>query len=238
MTYAVIGGEEVTLNGSPIWVREAVDPKLNANVHSNNKVILNGKKIAIEGFVTYVDIVKIDGDNITIIPNNNPTNKPSHYKVSGVNLPAINVEDYKYLADIIYDGDKQLSGNINLGSQSDPLVIYVAGNLYLDRVTFNGYGIVIAEKEIEIVSNVRSSSPHPDHSKVFIVGGDKFKLNNSSTTLHASVYTKYEVNINAEDALIEGSLATREKNTLNGKRIDMRFKPVYSGLAEMIFGSK
>jgi hypothetical protein len=235
--YAVIGGEEVTLNGSPIWVKESSDPSLNANIHSNNSVILNGHTITTEGFVTYRDKVTIDGDNIKINPNSNPNNKPPHFKVSGVNIPSVNVESYKSIADIVYDTDKQLSGNIDLGTQSDPFIIYVTGNLYLDNVTFSGYGIVLAEKEVDIVSDVRSSSLNPDHSKVLIIAGDKFILNNSSTTLHAAVYAKNEININAEQAYIDGSLATLQKNTLNGNRIDLRFKLVYSGLSEIIFGS-
>jgi hypothetical protein len=237
LTYAVIGGEEVTLNGEPIIVRENVNPQLNANVHSNNEVILNGEKIYVKGFVTYNDNIIIDGDDIRITPNNNPNNNPSHYPVNDIVLPNIEVEDYKSLADIVYNGDKQLSGNINLGSETDPVIIYVGENLYLDNVTFNGYGIILVEDEVEVVSDTRTSSPHPDHSKVLIVSGGKFKLNNSSTTLHASVYAKNEININAEDAAIEGSLATLRKNTLNGNNIKLQYKPVYSALAELVFGT-
>jgi hypothetical protein len=237
LTYAVIGGEEVTLNGEPIIVRENVNPQLNANVHSNNEVILNGEKIYIKGFVTYNDNIIIDGDDIRITPTINPKNLPQHYQVSSVNIPGIDIKDYKSIADIVYDSDKELSGNINLGSETDPVVIYVGENLYLDNITFNGYGIILVEDEVEVVSDTRTSSPHPDHSKVLIVSGGKFKLNNSSTTLHASVYAKNEININAEDAAIEGSLATLRKNTLNGNNIKLQYKPVHSALAELVFGT-
>jgi hypothetical protein len=237
LTYAVIGGEEVTLNGEPIIVRENVNPQLNANVHSNNEVILNGEKIYVKGFVTYNDNIIIDGDDIRITPAINPKNLPQHYQVSSVNIPGIDIKDYKSIADIVYDSDKELSGNINLGSETDPVVIYVGENLYLDNITFNGYGIILVEDEVEVVSDTRTSSPHPDHSKVLIVSGGKFKLNNSSTTLHASVYAKNEININAEDAAIEGSLATLRKNTLNGNNIKLQYKPVHSALAELVFGT-
>jgi hypothetical protein len=235
--YSVVGGEEVTLNGSPVYVTESSDPALNATIHSNNTVILNGKRIAVEGFVTYVDNIIIDGDDITIIPNSNPTNLPSHFQVSGINIPSIEVEDFKSISDIIYDGDKELNGLIKLGTQADPYIIYVSGNLYLDRATFDGYGIVLAEKEIEVVSDVLNSSSNTDHSKVLFVGGDKFKVNNSLTTLQAAIYSKYEININGESIVMEGSLATPRKNTLNGNRINLYYKPVYSGLSEIIFGA-
>jgi len=237
LTYSVIGGEEVTLNGSPIWLKESFDPELNSDVHSNENVILNGHQITVEGFVTYVNNIIIDGDNISIAPNFNPNSIPHHYQVPSVEIPHINVEDYKSMADIVYDGDKQLSGNLDLGTQSDPLIIYVSGNLYLDNVVFNGYGIILAEKEVDVVSDVIDSSPDPDHSKLFIITGNKFILNSSSSTLHATVYAKYEININAEHAFIEGSLASLSKNTLNGNGIDLRFKLLYSGLSELIFGS-
>lgn len=238
LTYAVIGGKEVTLNGAPIMVRESVDPTLNANVHSNENVILDGNRITIKGFATYVENFVKNGDNIKIIPNSNPKNKPTYYKVSPVAIPGIDVSSYKSIADIVYDSDKQLSGFISLGTQSDPYIIYVSGNLYLDNVTFDGYGIVLAEKEIEIVSNVKSSSLNPNHSKVLIIAGDKFKMNNSSTTLHAAVYAKNEINLNATQLYVDGSLATSDKNTLNSDGITVRFKYVYSGLSEIIFGSK
>jgi hypothetical protein len=237
LTYAVIGGKEVNLNGAPIMVRESTVPTLNANVHSNENVILNGNRITVKGFATYVENFVKNGDNINVSPNSNPNNKPSYYKVPKVNIPSISVSSYKSIADIVYDTDKQLSGNISLGTQSDPYIIYVTGNLYLDNVTFDGYGIVLAEKEIEIVSNVKSSILNPDHSKVLIIGGDKFKMNNSSTTLHAAVYAKNEINLNAEQLYVDGSLATQDKNTLNGDGITVRFKYVYSGLSEIIFGS-
>lgn len=237
LTYAAIGGKEVTLNGAPIMVRESTNPTLNANVHSNENVILNGNRITVKGFATYVENFVKNGDNIKIIPNSNPFNKPPYYKVPKVTIPSISVSSYKSIADIVYNSDKQLSGYISLGTQSDPYIIYVAGNLYLDNVTFDGYGIVLAEKEIEIVSNVKSSSLNPDHSKVLIIAGDKFKMNNSSTTLHAAVYAKNEINLNATQLYVDGSLATLDKNTLNGDGITVRFKYVYSGLSEIIFGS-
>jgi hypothetical protein len=237
LTYSVIGGEEVTLNGSPIFVDESDDPDLNANIHSNNTVKLNGKRIGVDGFVTYVDNIIIDGDNITITPNSNPTNLPPHYQVSGVNIYSIEVEDYKSIADVVYDTDKQLSGLITLGTQSDPYIIYVTGNLYLDAVTFDGYGILLAEKEVDIVSNTINSSPDPLHSKVLIVAGDKFIFNNSSSIMEASVYARNEININSNDGTIEGNLATLRKNTLNGNGINFYYKPVYQGLSDIIFGT-
>lgn len=237
LTYAVIGGKEVTLNGAPIMVRESTVPTLNANVHSNENVILNGNRITVKGFATYVDNFVKNGDNIKVSPNSNPNNKPPYYKVPQVTIPSISVSSYKSIADIVYDSDKQLSGYISLGTQSNPYIIYVAGNLYLDNVIFDGYGIVLAEKEIEVVSDVKSLSLNPDHSKVLIIAGDKFKMNNSSTTLHAAVYAKNEINLNAEQLYVDGSLATRDKNTLNGDGITVRFKYVYSGLSNIIFGS-
>lgn len=235
--YSIIGGEEVTLNGSPILVKESSDSAPNANIHSNNTVKLNGKRIGIDGFVTYVDNIIIDGDNITITPNSNPSNLPPHFQVSDVEIPAIEVEDYKSIADIVYDGDKQLSGIVKLGTDTDPFIIYVSGNLYLDRVTFEGYGILLAEKEVDIVSNTKNSSSDPFHGKVLIIAGDKFIFNNSSTTLEAAVYAKNEININGSDAIITGSLATQRKNTLNGNGIYFYYKPVYSGLSDIIFGT-
>jgi hypothetical protein len=235
--YAIIGGEETTLNGAPIVVKEAVNPQLNANVHSNNEVILNGETILINGFATYVDNIIIDGDSIRIMPNSNPDNLPPYYQVSDIDIPVIDVEDFKQFADIVYNGDKELSGVVNLGTQSDPLVIYVTENLYLDNVEFNGYGVIFVEDEVDVVSNAISRSPNPDYSKVFIVSGSKFIMNNSSTSLHAAVYSKDEINVNAENIFVSGSLATLRKNTLNGDRIDVRYKPVFTGLSELVFGA-
>jgi hypothetical protein len=115
--------------------------------------------------------------------------------------------------------------------------MYVGENLYLDGVIFDGYGVIVVEDEVEVVSNVRSSTPNADHSKVLIVAGSKFILNNSSTTLHATVYAKNEISINAENAVMEGSLATLRKNTLNGNNIIMHYKPVSPSLSTLVFGT-
>jgi hypothetical protein len=233
--YSVIGGEEVTLNGSPISVKESTNPFLNANVHSNQSVILNGTRIAVEGFITFNEKLAIDGDKITIEPNYNPNSRTAYYKVPDIEIPSIEVQKYKSLADVVYDGDTKLNGKINLGTNALPSVIYVAGNLYMDNVTFIGYGVVLAEKEVEIISDVKSSTLDQDYTKVLIVAGDKFILNNSNTTLHAAVYAKNEINIIAGKVLIDGSLASLSKNTLNGSGIDVRFKLVHPNLSTLIF---
>src|SRR5690606_15166981 len=101
---------------APIIVKEFSNPLLNANIHSNNEVILNGETILIDAFVTYVDNIIIDGDNIKIKPNYNPQSKPAHFKKPSVNIPSIDIQSFKANADLVYDGDKELSGTIKLGT--------------------------------------------------------------------------------------------------------------------------
>jgi hypothetical protein len=233
--YSVIGGEEVTLNGSMMTVKEANDPYLNANVHSNKSVILNGDYITVKGFVTYYEYITIDGEYIRIIPNDNPNNLPPYYQTSPIHMPYLNLEQYKYMADTVYYEDQQLYGIIYLGTQSNPAVLYFSDKLFLDDVQFNGYGVILVEDDVEIVSNVVSMSPHPDYSKVLIVTGGKLILNNSNTSLHSAVYTNDEININAEYSFVEGSLAAYKKNTLNADNVNVHYKPVYSGLSDLIF---
>ena len=234
LEYAIFGGEEVKLNGTNIKVKDANDPTLNSNVHSNDKVTFDGTNLGVEGFVTYKNSITPGG--AVILPNDNPNNLPVYYKAT-VAIPSIDISSYESKADIVYNGDKTFSGVINLGSRSDPYIIYVKGKVFLSG-TLNGYGIIIAEGDVEINSSLTNLTQHPEYSKFHIVTQGKFIVNNQSTTTHTTVYAKDEVVINAKDAVIEGGLVSLKKVTLNNQNIDVRYKPLVSTLSDQIFGKQ
>lgn len=224
--YAILGGDEVTLNGENISVRH-ID-NLNANIHSNNKVILNGKNISVNGFITYNDIIKIDGDNIRIIPDSNPNNLPSHSKAPRVTIPNVNIRDFQSSADVVYNGDKDLRGTIELGTQQNPMIIYVKGKVFISG-TINGYGLIVAEDDVEVRGNLTNSS-NSVLSETLIITNKKFIVNKESTVVHASVYSREEAVINDQNALFVGSITSLSKVTLNDNGIEFRYKPSFMNL--------
>jgi hypothetical protein len=223
--YAILSGDEVTLNGEFINVGHAFD--FNADIHSNNKVILNGKDITVEGFVTYNDIIKIDGDNIRIIPAFNPENLPPHSKVSRTAVPNINIRSFMANADVVYNGDTDLRGKIDLGTQLNPVIIYVRGKVFISG-EINGYGLIVAEDDVEVRGNLTNSSRDPDFSETLIITNKKFIVNQESTVVYASAYSREEAVINDQNALFIGSITSLSKVTLNDNGIEFRYKPLFA----------
>ncbi len=230
LEYAILGGQEVKLNGDKIKVRHAQHPTFNTDVHSNDKVTLNGSNMTFEGFVTYTNSYTQNGSNFNINPIENPDSLPVHHQKNPITIPTFNASDYLAAADVVYNSDQTLSGNINLGTAANPKIIYVKGKLQISGKVY-GYGVFIAEDDVEIKGDLTSNSPDPNYSKVGIFTEKKMILNDEKTTLHSTVYANEEIVINGKMADIWGGVISKSKVTLNNEKITLYYKPLSTDVA-------
>lgn len=232
LNYAICGGDEVTLNGTQINVRHAQHPTYNTDVHSNNKVTLNGDFIGVEGFVTYKNSVDIGGKKIDIDPINNPDGDPVHSKAPAITIPIVKASDYKDIATKTYSGDKTFSGKVYLGTKESPEIIYVKGKIEFQETKIYGYGVFVSTDEVLIKGDVTSNSPDPNYSKVGIFTEGKTILDDEKITLHSTVVANEEIVINGKWADIWGSLVSKSKVTLNNEKITLYYKPLSAEVAD------
>ena len=226
LSKGVLGEDEVTFNGNQLAVKDTNNPTQNADVHSNYLVKLNGSNYLYEGFVTSSGNVSVGGTNINVIPNSNPSgSSPIQQNVPPITIPNFVATTYKSKANPVYNSDKTFSGNITLGTQANPKIIYVTGKATFNATNITGYGVIIAEQDIEIYGNVKVNSPDPLFSKFGLYTSGKLLVNSANRTVEATIYCQNESVLNNENINIIGSITSKSKVTFNGLKDKLFYKP-------------
>jgi len=222
MQYAINTGNNFVMNGN-INIQDDGNKQWNADVHTNADFNMNGNN-TIDGFLTY-------GGNATsnpssrlktnITPNQNPNDLPNYSKVAQSSIPIFNPDTYKSKATTIYASNATYSGNITLGTKTNPQIIYVGGDLNLNG-TVSGYGVFIVKGNIILNGNVSVSAEDPNGSTLGLYTmGD---LNaNGNVSVYAQIYTGGNANFNG-NCNIHGSITSIGAANLNGN-VHVYYRP-------------
>ncbi len=233
---SVLGENEVTFNGNQLSVKDTNQPKLNADIHSNTLVKLNGSNYLFEGFVTSSGAVVNAGTNINVIPNYNPLGSPVIQQfVAPVLIPNFVATTFLPKADVVYNSDHTFSGLTTLGTMGDPKIIYVKGKATFSATNITGYGVIVSEQEVNINGNVTINSPHPLHSQFGIFTSGKFNLNNTGLTVEATMYCQDESVVNTANVKVIGSITSKSKITFNGLNEKLYYKPPSDAITSLFF---
>lgn len=227
--YALLSGQNVSLNGN-VNITDDNNSQWNANVHSNKNFQMSGNN-TIKGFVTYSGTAYSNPSwrmDSQIIPNQNPDSQPNYNKTNQVDIPAFNPDDYKDKATTIYNSNKTLSGNITLGTKSNPEILYVGGDLSL-KGTVSGYGTIIVKGNINISGNVDISSPDPSYCNLGLYTGGSVNAS-GNVTIHAQILTNQNINLSG-NCKIYGTLTSLGVNNFSGN-IDIYYHPANSVLTQ------
>lgn len=228
LSKGVLGEDEVTFNGNQLSVKDTNNPTQNADVHSNYLVKLNGSNYLYEGFVTSSGNVTVDGTNINVIPNSNPSgSSPIQQNVPPITIPNFVASTYFAKKTSLVNGDWTVPNNITLGTSTTPAIIYVKGKVMFNSATttVTGYGVIIAEQDIEINGNVKLNSPDPLYSKFGLYTNGKLLVNSANRTVEATIYCQNESSLNNENINIIGSITSKSKVTFNGLKDKLFYKP-------------
>ena len=229
--YALLAGDKLTVNGEGSNVWDDNNPLWNANTHSNGDTYYNGDNLLQEGFATYTKGITMDGNNITLAPNQNPDGDPVHYKAPKVTIPNFSAASHKNDADEVYDGDKTFSGNITLGTKTNPKIIYVGGKLFISG-TVSGYGIFLVQDDIEIKGDLVAQTPHPTDNKLALYTSKKLMVNDPNVEIHAQILAMDEININEKNVEIHGTATSKKNLTFNIMGSKLFYKPANANLME------
>ena len=235
--YALFVNGSWTANGNSHVVAD--DNSLNANVHVNESGHFNGVKKnnpLVEGFFTYSGSKptwnpwKTDPGDF-LMPNHNPDGKEVLRKVSKIDLPEFNPDDYKDIATQVYETNLNLSGNQTYGTKMNPEIIFVGGDLKISG-SITGYAVFIVKTNAMISGNVTLNNGDPNQSNLaFYTGGDL--ILNGTPQVHGQCYVKGNLVMNGTPD-IYGQVIIDGDFTQNGNGL-VHYHPANPQLVKDVF---
>lgn len=230
--YAVFSNGNLELEGNST-VQDDGNNNWNANVHSNNQMEMGGSSM-VTGFVTYVNKFEKKGSS-TITPNQNPNNLAVSQQVSNVKVPLFNPDDYKTKATKVYAGDFNPSGTLNLGTSSNPSIIYVGGNMNVSgNLKINGFGIIVIKGNAELSGNVTFGVSDPTKSNLGLYTAGDIQMSGNSD-FYGQFLALKNIQISG-NGNVHGSIAAGAEIENSGNS-NILYRPANSSLTTPIFGN-
>ncbi len=228
MKDAITTGNNCSLNGN-VDVEDDGNSAWNANVHANGDFNMNGNNM-IKGFVTYGGQAAINPswrENSNIKPNQNPNNNPNCSRSDQVDIPSFNANNFKSKAQLKYNSNTTISGNITLGTKTNPKIVYIGGDCTFKNTTISGYGEFIVAGNILVNGSVNVSTPDPNGSSLGLYTGGDININ-GNVTLWAQIYSGGNVNLNGNDK-VHGSVTSKGTVNFNG-HVQLYYRPADGNL--------
>ncbi|MBT8399401.1 MAG: polymer-forming cytoskeletal protein [Rhodothermia bacterium] len=231
LKYALVSDESLELGGAivtEVFVQGEEGAELNANMHTNKSIHVNGNKAFVEGFGTY-------RDGATANPNNalDNTFQPNYWGAAtdgvymadeDVLIPTFdatswigNVASSGYTVTEVA-GDMTLAGSMTYGTYDNPTVFHVSGNLYSSGgAVIDGYVMFIVDGNIDISGNMEvgdSGYTGADESSIAMYAGGDLEIN-GSIDVAAQFYAQGDVYLGGNPS-VYGGITTKGTATLQG----------------------
>ena len=227
MRYALITDDDLELNGNillDLLVDGDESNTLNANMHTNGRLHINGNAATIRGFGTFVQGATATPSSAlesTFAPYYNPGNDPVSAQVSTVEIPTFDISTMlsTVSVDRTTSGLLPLTGTYDLGgTREDPYVWHVTGSLEnLGGVHINGYAIFIVEGDVTLSGDfegAQSDYDGGDESHVAVYSAGTVTIDGNSD-LHGQIYAGGGVVLSGTPS-VYGSITTKGPVTLSG----------------------
>ena len=227
MRYAVMTDDDLYLNGNillDLFVDGNAENTLNANMHTNGDLGINGNAATVRGFGTYADAAWASPSTAllnTFAPYYNPTDDPVVQRVPAVEIPTFDIPEFlsKTTVDQTTSGSVTLSGSYSLGgTRENPYVWYVDGDVYSSGgATLDGYVMFIVNGDVTITGNVMAGTvvQEGDESSIGIYASGNVKLGGNSK-IYGQIYAGSSVSVFHGTPRIFGNIASKGSVTLSG----------------------
>ena len=215
LNYAVASEADLLLQGA-FSVTDDGNPSWNANIHTNADLLVQGGGYRVEGFGTYAGSMLKPGGGTPknrFYPNQNPDGLATAYQSSSVSIPTFNPNDYLGIATDIYIGTQNFNGNISMGTEENPRIIYIDGDLDFHGTT-TGYGVFIVTGTVYFHgrSTITSSDPTGSNLAFYSQGGVDIHGN---TTVYGQIFSEGPI-VSHGSFDIYGSMASKNTMSLVG----------------------
>ena len=227
MRYALITQNNLGLDGNvltDLYLEGNAANTLNANMHTNGSLFINGNSVVVRGFGTYVTTASSSPSTALLNsfrPYYNPTNAPVVQRVPTVDIPLFDAAE---MADNVNvdntTASVALSGTYDLGgTREDPYVWVVNGDLSASGgVTINGYTLFIVTGNASLAGNVQAGQTGytgPDESSVALYTAGSVNLSGSAR-FYGQIFCGTTVTFSTGSPTVYGSVATRGGASFRG----------------------
>ena len=228
MRYALISDGPLSLNGNilgEIYVQGADVSVLNANMHTNDGLSVQGNSVRVQGFGTYGTSASFSTEKArsnSFQPNYNPSASEPVTKTAAISIPDFNSAEYvaKKTPNATAAGDLTLAGTYDLGgTRGDPYVWHVTGSLtFSSTATFSGYVLFVVDQDVHAFGDVLANASGydgADESSLALYAGNRIELG-GSTTVYAQMFAGGDVVFLNGTPTIFGSITTKGSSDLRG----------------------
>lgn len=216
MRYAVMTDEELVLQGN-IEIEGDVGNELNGNIHTNDKLKLNGNAAMTRGFGTFKLLALPSEAAIAdnFVPIYNPDNAPVCFQTDEIVIPTM--DPATLAAGMTIDstaGALTLSNDIHFGgTREDPYVWHVIGDMLVQGggIEIDGYHIFLVEGQADIRANVEIGSSGYDggqESSIAIYTSSGVQLRGGAE-VYGQIYSNGAVEFYAGTPAVYGSVTTK-----------------------------
>ncbi len=228
MQYALISDLNLNLNGNilgEILVTGDERATLNANMHTNGNLHIDGNSVFVAGFGTYVGSGSANPAKAlqnSFQPNYNPTGESGAHQTLAVDIPDFDAAAYtsRLTIDTLTTGLTELAGSYAPGgTREHPYIWYVQGDLTATgNTTMDGYVMFIVEGDAVFNGNMQAGNSGyngPDESSIALYVGGSVELG-GNTEVYGQIFAGGDVVFMHGTPRVYGSITTKGAADLRG----------------------
>jgi hypothetical protein len=235
MEFAILADGDLYLRGNveaAIEVEGDAASELNANMHTNGNLSVDGNAARVAGFGTFAGTGSGQLDN-TFNPNYNPGSGPDAYHSAAVEIPNVDVSAWLTKVDATMStmGSVNLSGTYEGGSRDEPFIWYIQGDLNVDNAVINGYTMFIVGGNIEFRGDLLvgdSGYEGANESSIGLYGAGTLNIT-GNMNIEAQIFTAGELSFSRGNPVLTGSITTKSTVSFRGTP-DIMYRPASPAL--------
>ncbi|MDR3665756.1 MAG: hypothetical protein P4L35_02825 [Ignavibacteriaceae bacterium] len=224
-SYALFSGGSLNVNGG---INVSSPTGVNANVFSNGNININGGgNNSIAGFLNYTGTLNANGFKLSnIIPPVNPNGLPAYGQSAAVPAPTFDPAYYQNLATYQYPPNATIN-NLTIHfstNKATPSVYYAPGDLNLNGVKFDGYGVICVNGNLNLNGIVANTNPNGSSLALFVVKN----VNANSANIQLNIFSMGQINYNG-GLNVNGSIVAGSTGSFNGS-LNINYNPAVSSV--------
>ncbi|MDZ7722112.1 MAG: hypothetical protein U5R06_04605 [candidate division KSB1 bacterium] len=222
--YALASNAKLTVGGAALIHTENDDP-INANIHTNSDLEVSGAS-TVRGYGSYSNSTNLSDSDASnyFKPYDTTTGQKLVQKVDGVEFPQYNLAKLEAEATVKYSGNQHFSGNLTMGSEENPAIYYIDGDLTISG-NISGYGAFIVTGDIDITGSVTIDAITNNDlpNRLGLYAGDDMKIAGGSQ-VYAQLYVEDELKSTGTSDIY--GLAVAKNGIKAGGDMTIHYKPM------------
>lgn len=205
---------------------QSTDPDVNTNILANGNIRISEGISLINGFAYYgnnFDITNGQTAAEALQPNANPSGLPLYQLVPEVTMPELDPEQYAGIATQTSSDDLELSGSYALGTQDNPTIWYVDGDVKtIGPVQFSGYGVLVIKGSFHIEHNITTDVASESTLGLYV--GNNIHIDDANLSMAGQWFADGNIHLRANTSFT-GSMTAAGGNCDFDMPLNMTYRP-------------